>query len=306
MSLKFRQLQAFHAVLATGTVTAAADQLGISQPGVSNLLAQLERETRLRLFRRDKGRLVPTPEADVLFREVDTVVRGLDHVAAAIVDLQNKQAGQLQVAAPHMLSFGFMPSEIARFAASRPDLMVSFQSQYSAKIQEWVMAGLFEVGLCEVPIFHEALTRQVFQFECLCVLPEGHPMAVHPVLTPELLSDVPFVVMGPAHMTYRRTREAFEAAGAVWRAQVHTHLSENLLAFVKQGMVVALIDPFTVRFDREGGYVVRPFAPEVTVDLAIITSRARPLSAVGQEFLSQLTESFAAYATHSDTGAAAS
>ena len=63
MSLRFRQLQAFHAIVETGTVTRAAEQLGISQPGISNLLAQLERETRFKLFERSKGRLIPTPEA---------------------------------------------------------------------------------------------------------------------------------------------------------------------------------------------------------------------------------------------------
>ena len=110
MSLRFRQLQAFHAIIETGTVTGAAEQLGISQPGVSNLIHQLERQTRVPLFKRDKGRLVATPEADLLFREVDTVVRGLDHVSQAVSDLQNKQAGQLQIASQHSVSFGFMPA----------------------------------------------------------------------------------------------------------------------------------------------------------------------------------------------------
>ncbi|HHI71085.1 MAG TPA: LysR family transcriptional regulator, partial [Rhodobacteraceae bacterium] len=147
MSLRFRQLQAFHAIIETGTVTAAAALLGISQPGISNLLAQLERQTGVKLFRRVKGRLIPTPEANLLFQEVDTVVRGLDHVSQAVVDLQNKQAGQLQVATQHSMSFGFIPKLIAKFAKSRPDMSISFQSQYSAKIQEWVLAGLFEIGI---------------------------------------------------------------------------------------------------------------------------------------------------------------
>ncbi len=58
MPLRFRQLQAFHAIIETGTVTGAANLLGISQPGISNLIAQLERETRLSLFARVKGRSI--------------------------------------------------------------------------------------------------------------------------------------------------------------------------------------------------------------------------------------------------------
>ncbi|WP_150525162.1 LysR substrate-binding domain-containing protein [Roseibium sediminis] len=295
MPLRFRQLQAFHAIMDTGTVTGAAELLGISQPGISNLLAQLERQTRLKLFERAKGRLQPTPIADMLFREVDTVVRGLEHVSQAIQDLQNKQAGQLQVASPHLLSFGFMPAEIARFAKNSPDLLISFQSQYSSKIQEWVMAGLFEIGVCEMPVYHDALTREGFHFETFAVLPEGHPLGIHQVLTPELLDNQPLIVMGPEHMTHRRAREAFESRNAGWRPQIHTHLSENLLSFVKQGMGIALIDPFTIHFDREPGYIIRRFEPAVMLDLAIITARNRSLTPVAQAFLTQLRQSLASF-----------
>ena len=296
MSLRFRQLQAFHAVIETGTVTGAAAHLGISQPGISNLLSQLEQQTQLTLFERSRGRLVPTPEAGVLFQEIDTVVRGLDHVAQAVTDLQNQKAGQLQVTAPHALSIGFMPREIARFARDRPNLSISYQAQYSARIQEWVQAGLFEIGICEVPVQRDIFEAEVFRFECLCTVPDGSDLAAREELTPKDLDGYPFVVMGPEHMTYRRTRDAFDRAGAVWNPRVHTHLHQNTLSFVKQGFGAALVDPFTTAFDFEGGFVARKFAPQVTLDLAIITSRQRPLSVVGQEFLTQLKESLADYA----------
>lgn len=289
-------MQAFHAVVETGTVTGAAAHLGISQPGISNLLSQLERQTQLKLFERVKGRLHPTPEAGVLYQEIDTVVRGLDHVAQAVTDLQNQKAGQLQVVSPHALSIGFLPREIARFAQGRPNLSISFQAQYSSRIQEWVQAGLFEIGICEVPVLSDALKARYFSFECQCAFPAGSGLARHEVLTPERLDGHPFVVMGPEHMTHRRTREAFDRAGAAWNARVHTHLHQNTLSFVKQGFGAALVDPFTIAFDFEGGFEARPFAPQVTLDLAVITSRQRPLSSVGQEFLGGLLESLGRYA----------
>lgn len=295
MSLRFRQLQAFHAIVETGTVTGAADQLGISQPGISNLLAQLERHTRLKLFERSKGRLIPTPEAGVLYQEIDTVVRGLDHVVQAVTDLQNKQAGQLQVASPHSLSFGMMPKLIAEFSANKPDMSIAFQSNYSTKVQEWVLAGLFEVGICELPLLYDSFETEMFQFETLCALPEDSPLAKYDVLTPEILEDEPFIVMGPEHMTHRRTREAFHNAGKRWRPRVHSHLFKNNLSFVKEGMGVTILDPFVVKFDREGGFITRPFRPAVTIEMAIITSKARPLSAIGRDFRKILSAELSAY-----------
>ncbi|WP_291729593.1 LysR family transcriptional regulator [Leisingera sp. F5] len=295
MSLRFRQLQAFHAIVETGTVTGAAEQLGISQPGISNLLYQLERQTRLKLFERSKGRLIPTPEAGVLFQEVDTVVRGLDHVAQAVTDLQNKQAGQLQVASQHSMSFGFMPALIARFARDRPDLSISFQAQYSLKIQEWVIAGLFEIGVCEMPLIHDGLEVHPITVETRLAIPADSPLAEHEVLTPELLDGVPFIVMGPEHMTHRRTREVFQQAGIPLKTRVHSHLFKNLLSFVQEGMGVSVLDPFVLDFEAGGGFVSRPFRPRIMMEMAVITSKSRPLSAVGQEFLALLKRELAPY-----------
>lgn len=295
MRLRFRQLQAFHAVVEAGTVTGAAEALGISQPGISNLLAELERQTGLKLFERLHGRLKATPEAELMHREIDTVVRGLDHVTQTVVDLQNKQAGQLQVASQHSMSFGFMPKVIAKFAQSRPDMNISFQSQYSSKIQEWVLSGLFEIGVCEMPMLYDTLQVYPLSVETRIALHTENPLAAYDVLTPALLQDAPFVVMGPDHITQRRLREAFENAGVPLNARIHSHLFKNLLAFVKEGMCVALLDRFGVEFDYDTRFVSRRFEPPIMMDMAVITSSTRPLSQVGKEFLDLLLRELQPY-----------
>lgn len=293
MSLRFRQLQAFHAIIETGTVTGAAEMLGISQPGVSNLLAQLEQQTRVPLFVREKGRLLPTPEADHLFREVDTVVRGLDHVAQAVSDLQNSQIGQLQLVSQHSISFGFLPPLIAQFAKPRPGLSISFQSQYSPKVQEWVLSGLFEIGICEAPLLQDGLIAHKFQVACRLAIPKGHALAKLRAITPQDLAQVPIIAMGPDHMTHRQMRSAFQDAGLPWQPQIHTHMFRNVLSFVREGMGVSMLDPFALDFDREGGFESRPFEPAVHLDMAVVTSRHRPLSRIGQAFLDLLLQQIA-------------
>lgn len=269
-------------------MTAAAEHLGVSQPAISNLLSQLERRTKFKLFERRRGRLVPTPEAAVLFEEIDTIVRGLDHVNQAVADLQNRTAGQLQVATNHAMAFGFIPGEIAVFCEKRPNLTLAVQSQYSGKIQEWVAAGLYEIGICERPILHEGLEERRFTFETLCAIPEGAGLAEDAPVTPSALDDYPFIIMGADHMVTRRTREAFHSNGAHFRVRGHTDLFRNALNLVKQGLGAAMIDPFTLASDDGQGYVLRRLEPTVHLDIVIVTRRDRPISVVGQEFLDQI------------------
>ena len=290
MSYSFRQYQAFHATMETGTVTGAAEQLGISQPAISNLIAQMERGTKLKLFERSRGRLIPTPEAMMLYEEIDTVVRGLDHVNQVVADLQNQEAGQLQIATNHSLGFGFMPSQFEEFARTRPNLTISFQSQFSTRVQEWVMAGLFEIGICELPLRHDGLDARNFYFETLLALPEDSPLAQYEVLTPELMDNYPFIIIGSEHMVNRRVREAFQASGYRWRIKCHTDLFRNALNMVKHGFGATLVDPFTLSSDDGKGYVLRRFAPRILLDIVILTARDRPISRTGQQFMDQVTE----------------
>ena len=85
--MRLRQIEVFHAVYSTGTMTGAAAMLNVSQPSVSKVLAHAEQQLGYLLFDRIKGKLVPTPEAHRLFAHVATVYRDVDrlrHVAASL------------------------------------------------------------------------------------------------------------------------------------------------------------------------------------------------------------------------------
>lgn len=291
MKLRFRQLQAFHAIVETGTVTGAADLLAISQPGISNLLSQLENQSQVKLFERRNGRLIATPEANVLFQEVDTVVRSLDQVQQTLSHLQDMRLGQLQIASQHSLSFSFMPRLISQFArAHHPDLKIEFQSQYSPKIQEWVHAGLYELGVCELPLIPDGLDETRFAIEMQLVMHKTNPLARHTVLTPEIVGQEPFIVTGTDHTVNRTLRHHYQEAGETLNIRVQSHLFKNLLSLVTEGMGVALIDRLFLEYEPPGDYVVRPFRPLISLPMAIITSTRKPLSQVGQAFHNELVQ----------------
>ena len=109
--LKHRQVEAFRAVIISGSMSTAADILGITQPAVSRLIRDLEYETRLDLFERSGGRLVATGDAMALYREVDRSFVGLERIAGLARDLRERRGGSLRVAAlPVLTSMPTPPS----------------------------------------------------------------------------------------------------------------------------------------------------------------------------------------------------
>jgi hypothetical protein len=107
--INLRALRGFHAIVSTGSVTEAARRMGLSQPAVSRLLAQLEQQIGFELFFRDHGRLVPTQDGLLLYEEVDLSLGSVERVFSLIRDIADYRVGQLKVVAPPSFSEGVLP-----------------------------------------------------------------------------------------------------------------------------------------------------------------------------------------------------
>src|SRR3546814_6538313 len=82
-----RQMEVFHAIMQTGSVTAAARVLHVTQPAVSAVLKHCEEQLGLKLFERTGGRLQPTREAEAIFPDIAGVFGQLEEVKDLTQDL---------------------------------------------------------------------------------------------------------------------------------------------------------------------------------------------------------------------------
>ena len=96
--LNLRQLEAFRATMHAGTVVAAAGLLNVTQPAVSRLIAELEMRIGFALFERRGRRLVPTAEAQQLYREIERLHLGVERIAQVATDIRMQRAGALRLA----------------------------------------------------------------------------------------------------------------------------------------------------------------------------------------------------------------
>ena len=159
------------------------------------------------------------------------------------------------------------------FFIEKPKINVSFQTRTSVKIQEMVSDHIIEVGITEGPVAHDNLNLKLFSFPCYCVIPKDHALASKKILTPEDLHEQPLITLGQAHMTYHRLREIFTKKKCVWNDRCQTRLFSSALAFAREGMGIALVDPFTIRSQNLNNVVVKSFKPVVSFDLIIIWAK---------------------------------
>ena len=97
--MRLRQIEVFHAIYTSGSMTNAAKLLNVSQPSVSKVLAHAEQQLGYPLFDRVKGKLVATPEADRLFGLVSNVFDHVEQLRRVAVNLRASDVGKIRIAA---------------------------------------------------------------------------------------------------------------------------------------------------------------------------------------------------------------
>ena len=144
--MNLKHIEAFRAVMLAGSMTAAARELFTSQPNISRLITQLERETGLLLFQRSGVRLIPTSEGNAFFREVERAYVGLQGLTNAAAQIKNLGSGRLRIAAMPSAGLTLVPHVIKRFQELRPEVTVSLHVNTSGTVNHWTSSQFCDLG----------------------------------------------------------------------------------------------------------------------------------------------------------------
>ncbi len=287
-----RQLDAFRAVMQHGTVTGAAEALGLTQPAISKLIAALEDETRLRLFDRVRKRLVPTPEGELLYLEAEKMVLGLHALQRVAEGLRTTRAGRLNLVAMPALGQRHLPRIVARFLEEHPEAAVTLHTHGSQVANQWVAGQQVDLGLSLLNVEHPSvIKRTLCRVEAVAALPPGHRLAARERLTPEDFAGESFVSFTRDTRTRHAIDQVFEAADVDRVQRIEAYISDGACSFVAEGLGLSLVDPFTAaHFAAEGSIVVRPFAPAVPYQIRLLRPRHRAPSRLAAAFEAFLEE----------------
>lgn len=288
--IKMRELQVFSAVLRTGAATRAGDLLGLSQPAVSAIIAGLETELGFQLFDRVKGRLQPTVEAGYFYEFAQKLVDEYENLDQVAKNIREAKIGNVRIAANPAISQHLLPRVIARFRDLRPNIEIVLQTQSSHLVREWLHAQQFDIGVAELPVFHQSVEIEEVTYPCVCIMPKGSPLSGCSVITPKDLEEYPIILNSRDHMVTFQINKAFKEAGLEPFARIESELTGVACAIAEQGAGVAIVDLLTAAHYSARGMVFRRFEPTINLNLAVLLPKLRPRSIAAQLFLDLLKE----------------
>lgn len=283
--MNLRQMEVFRAVMLTGGVGGAAELLHVSQPAISKMLAQTQRQLAFRLFERVKGRLVPTPEAQALLAEIEALWRGVERVRDVSRSLAAPRSGTLSLAMSASLAPYLVPRSLALLAERFPGVQTRMEILVVPIMVESLLDHSADLGIALLPNDHPNLVR-VKSYQCgfACVAPPSHRLAKKRVVSAaDLVGER--VIGSPPDTPYGQALQ--RAYGQEARAlDVHMHVRSATSACwqAQAGGGVAVVDRAAVAGATFSDLAVRPFQCRERLPVALLRNRYRPLSLLQEAF----------------------
>jgi DNA-binding transcriptional LysR family regulator len=287
--ISLKHIEVFHAIMRSGTVTAAARMLSVTQPAVSATLKHMESRLGMKLFERAGGRLVPTPEARALLPDVAGIYGRMDAMERLAQDLAGGRLGTLSVAASSPIANGYGAAAVAAFIAGSPGARVTLQSLASPQVLDRVASGEAELGVAYEPVLHsEVVTEVLVHNSIACVMPGNHPLAARHEIHIEELAPHALITYLPQALLRPYVDRAFSQAGVTPDIRVQVGLSITGIALAYHGAGIALVEPQLLASLPLPGLVARPLLPRLEVRTLLLRHKTAPSSVLLEKFLPYL------------------
>ncbi|WP_439586063.1 LysR family transcriptional regulator [Hydrogenophaga sp.] len=284
--MNLRQMEVFRAVMLSGGVSRAAQLLHVSPPAISKVLAQAEKASGLLLFERIKGRLVPTPEAQQLYAEVDRLWLGVEMVRDVSKELSRPTQASLRLVCTASLAPWLMSRTVARLYKQIPRLNCRFRVMSPDMLTQQLLHRESHLGIALAPHEHPNLdTVKSYHCGLACVMPSSHPLAKKARIKPEDLAGERVISSPESNLFGQTLRRALKPVAGKIHDDMDCTSSTTACWFAQAGVGLAIVDEVSIAGGVLAGLEVRPFVSKERLEVRVIRNRYRPMSVTEKAFL---------------------
>lgn len=238
--MTLRHLRIFLTVCETGSVTAAAKQLHMTQPPVSQVIRELEKYYGVRLFERFGRKIYLTKAGEELYSYASHILSLSTEAEKRLSDMS--KSGILRVGASMTIGTAILPTVIREFFASHPTVQMHAVVDNTATIIKMLYVAKLDIGLVEgIGNWPDIVKVPVYDDELVLVCPPEHEWAGAKSIDAAQLEDQCFVIREEGS----GTREVFEAAmkayGIKWKTVGVFNSAEAIINAVHCGLGLSFI-----------------------------------------------------------------
>ena len=225
-------------------VSATAQSLYTSQPGISKQIRLLEDELGVEIFARSGKHLTHvTPAGEVIIEMAGDILRKSQNIKRAAEEFSNERVGSLSIATTHTQARYVLPPIITEFRQEFPDVTLHMNQGTPLQIAELVANGEVDFAIATegMDLFHDLISMPCYRWNRSVVVPKDHPLATVEQITLAQLAAEPIVTYVFGFTGRSKLDEAFLNEGFEPNVVFTATDTDVIKTYVRLGLGVGIV-----------------------------------------------------------------
>lgn len=225
-------------------VSATAQSLYTSQPGISKQIRLLEDELGVEVFARSGKHLTHvTPAGEAILEAAGKVLRTVEGIKQVAQEYSDEKKGSLSLATTHTQARYALPATIAKFMAQYPDVSLHMHQGTPMQISEMAADGAvdFAIATEALELFSDLLMMPCYEWNRCVLVPRDHPLAQLSSLTIEDVAAHPIVTYVFGFTGRSKLDEAFVEKGLIPKVVFTAADADVIKTYVRLGLGIGIV-----------------------------------------------------------------
>ncbi|HWF89729.1 MAG TPA: LysR family transcriptional regulator [Pyrinomonadaceae bacterium] len=257
--MEIRQLRAFVAIAESGTFTAGALRVHVTQAAISMQIRQLETEIGAKVFVRAPRHVILTEAGEQLLRRARHILREHDAALDEIAELAGAERGRLRIgSASAMVLTEQLPGILKELRKQHPAADISVTSGTSEVLVDQILAGEVDVAFVSLPVDVRGIkTERLSEDQLVAIASPRHKLAKQKTVSAYTLAGERLILGERGGNTRRLIDQFFAQAGVSLRVAMELSRQQAIKRMVEEDMGVGIVPLQSVKEEVEKGRLIR-------------------------------------------------
>ncbi len=278
--MRTRHIEVFNSIYKTGSVTAAAKLLNVSQPSVSKVLAHAEQQLGFRLFERIKMKLVPTPEANILFKHTSVMEDVLIDINQISERLTEFPVDRVRVSCTPSLGIDFLPNAIAEFKVINPNVDFEISTLHYSYLRNNIKDTSLDLAIAQDQIEDEEIG--------IIDIKKGTFVILEPLNVDR--KKLPFIKLSINSPIGRKLNKYIEKEKLNIQSSITSDNFQMAASLVNNGIGYTILDEYTAKACQSVNTKITELDQKLHFNISLMFLKNNPLSISANSFIEFLTE----------------
>lgn len=295
MDMDIRKYEVFLAVVDRGSFISAANDLGYTQSGITHMMNSMEKECGFPLLMRSNKGVVLTLEGERVLPEIRRIVAINKHLEEYFHEIRGIKTGKVRIGCFPTIACALMPKIFKVFRQQYPEINLDIVEENSVKtLERWLSSGFLDVG------FFSKQPQQAYEWipimedEYLAVLPEDHPLAACPAVTPEQLMQENFFMFRSIDGIDKDVSRYFDAQGISIVSTFTSNSDYAVMYMINEGLGTGMQPKLILDLcaKTHENIVTRPMNPPARRELGLAVQSVKGSPLAVKRFISCVKTTF--------------